>query len=287
MQVEGQYPVERQYPESKGTVSVAVNPAVKDCLVATQMFSKAIGNQEKIVLAYNLKKTCNLDSLPKNIVVRKLGSSGETIASLYIDFFENRIVTNFQGRELSNKLSNVLGLFGDLSEIFAKIVESDRKVRMEDEVANALDAREAKQLESNKERVFEGVSNALAVVESSKSNVSLAINGKDVMTFRPSIGRVTLLTSRGQSSVPLPMIQDCAHLFNRAFADHICSLLGVDSTITGLTNGIYNLYLGRCILGLVKTIFHGGGGGSIDREFVRIGSLIQIPGSQFYTEPFQ
>ena len=181
-----------------------------------------------------------------------------------MDFFDNILVTRFQGVEHSVKLSVALGTICELSEIFAKILSNDGQQKLLSKV--------------------EEFSNALALKEA--SDVEVKIDGEVVIGIYQDVQRVVLVTSRGTSSTPLKTIQSCAHLFDRAFAQEICPILGLEPSLDGLTNGIHNLYLGRCILGLKKSkelqkydyIRH-------QREQARIISLIVKPGSAFYTSP--
>lgn len=259
--------LERYEGKSKEVVLSTTNSATR-CLFANQAFSEAVATNEIISFFRDLNEKIDLNSLPSNVFVQKRGESNELTAFLYIDFFSNRLVTFFQGKERSIKLSSALGIIRDLSEIFAKIQssttnsETQKLLSVEDEFSNALDT-----------------------TKSSTSD-KLSIDGEDVIAFYPLSGRVVLSTSRGQSSIPIEMIQNCAHLFNREFAQSICPLLGLDSNLNGLLSGINKLYLGRCILGLGKSMAiqsptHIGN----ERELSRIVSLIKIPGSEFYTEP--
>lgn len=235
----------------------------KDCFLATQLLSQAIVTDQLSHFFQDLNQKINLNSIPRSISVQKLGRSNEIIASLNINFSGNQLATYFQGKQTSIKLSCALGITRDLAEIFAKIQSSITNLALEDDLTCALTA-----------------------TESSTSDTKITIDGKEVIASYPLNGRVVLSANRGQSSMPLEMIQNCTHLFNREFAQSICPLLDLDSNVNSLLDGIYKLYLGRCILGLGKSIAtqsHYSIGHT--REFHRIASLIKIPGSAFYTEP--
>ncbi|CCB87113.1 putative uncharacterized protein [Parachlamydia acanthamoebae UV-7] len=197
--------------------------------------------------------------------MQKRGQSDEIIASLDIDFFENRLCTYFQGEEKSIKLSVALGIIQDLSEIFAKIQsstihsETEKLPPLKDQPTNALDA-----------------------------TSDAKLDGNEMIKFYSLTGRVVLSTSQRESSTPIELIQNCAHLFNQEFAKNVCPLLSLDLNLNDLLNGIRNLYLGRCILGLGKSIaIQSRTQLGLQRDFVRIVNLIKVPGSASYSRPLQ
>ncbi|MBA3958315.1 MAG: hypothetical protein H0X51_07995 [Parachlamydiaceae bacterium] len=174
--------------------------------------------------------------MPDRVVVKKLDAEWDVVANLSIDFSDNKLTTYFQGKVKSVSLSSTLGMVRDLSEIFATIQASAKA--------------DAEKLSSFEEEF----NKALVSTESCKSDTKLKIDGKEVIAFYPSVKRVVLTTSRGESSIPIEMIQNCAHLFDRAFAKDMCPLLGVDGTgVSDLLRGIRHAYIGRCILGLAKS----------------------------------
>lgn len=239
------------------------NSAVADCFLATQLLSTALITNQLSQFFQNLNQKINLHSLPHEISVKKLGGSNEIIASLKINFSQNQLVTYFQGNYTSIQLSNALGITQDLTEIFAKIQSSPVNLALEDQLTHAL-----------------------TTTESLTSDIKVRIDEKELIAFYPLKGRVVLTANRGQSSMPMDMIQNCTHLFNRAFAQSICPLLSLDSNVNSLIKGIYKLYLGRCILGLGKSIETSSRSQiGHQRELSRLVSLINIPGSAFYTEP--
>lgn len=232
-----------------------------NCLLATQMLTGASSTREVSAILGNLNQQINLPYLPQKISLRTNNLTREFVTGLDIDFFENRLVTYFQGNVNSIKLSNALGIICDLSEIFDKFQSAKKTPLIEDEFTNALDIKNT-------------------------SDVKLTIDGKEFIAFYPLNRRVVLSTSRRQSSLPMEMIQNCSHLFNREFAREICPLLGMDPNLKSLFNGIYKFYLGRCILGLVKSMaIQSRGRIGHERELARIVSLIKMPNSAFYTEP--
>lgn len=258
-----------RYDSNKPKEVLRIADPTVSCLFANQALSEALAANQVSNFFQKLNQQIDLDSFPSNVnvFVQKRGVSGEITASLDIDFFGNRLVTYFQGEEKSVNLSNALGIIRDLSEIFSKIQssttnsETQKLPSIEDEFTNALD---------------------------STSDTKLTIDGKEVIAFYPLKERVVLSTSRGWSSMPIEKIQNCAHLFNREFAQSICPLLELDSSVNNLLNGINKLYLGRCILGLGKSIVTQSWSQlAHEREFHRIVCLIKIPGSAFYTAPLR
>lgn len=237
-------------------------PAVSNCLLATQMLTEALTKDKIRTVLSEIAQKIDLDLISQCLFIDKRDSSNEIISRFYFDFFNNRLVTCFQGQEKSVKLSSALGIIRDFSEIFAKIQLA----------------------QGGLPRIADDVSNALEGSSFSTLDVKVEIDGKVVMAIYPSKGRVVLSTSRGQSSTPIAMIQDCAHLFHREFIRDVCPLLGLEPSLHNLLLGVNNIYLGRCILGLTKQVQQ-----SADlkcqNEFTRIVSLITAPGSAFYTEP--
>lgn len=253
--------------EAPSLYNTKVDQNVANCFFAEQIFSEACTADkisDELLIKISKENPC-----ARGIFLEKKNLAKYTTTSLRINFFENRLITSYQGKELSIKLSCALGIISELSEIFAKIQsatklqESEKDLSIESQFANVLD-----------------------IIGSSESDVQLTANEKVVIAIYPLKGRVVLSTSGRQSSTPMEMIKGCAHLFNIEFAREICPLLCLDQNVSSLLNGINKLYLGRRILGLGKSIAaetrtqigH-------ERELDRIVSLIKMPGSAFYTEP--
>src|SRR5262249_24946429 len=137
------------YEGKSQEVVLSITNSATNCLFANQAFSEALATNKMVDFFQDLNKKIDLNSLPRSVFVQKRGGSDEIIASLNIDFFENRLVTYFQGKEKSIKLSNALGIIQDLSEIFAKTQsstansEAQKLLSIEDEFTNALDTTES------------------------------------------------------------------------------------------------------------------------------------------------
>ena len=234
--------------------------AVSDFLTATSKFSKTTD----IALFFDNFNRINSDSFPTNISVEQKNSSNDSISSLCIDFFENKLITFFQGDRKEVELSKILGVIRDLSEIFSKIHPSAKPLEKGIFLANE-----------------ETLTQALKL--SSTQNLQLTIDGKEAIGVYPSQQRVVLTTNQGQSSTPLQIVSNCAHLFNKNFAYQICPLLGLSPDVISLTKGIHDIYLGRCILGLGK---YGSIQNSLGQsELSRIVKLIKFPSFAVYSSP--
>src|ERR1700733_1617057 len=89
-------------------VPVAISGS--DCIYAKKMFCIALEINKVTECLYYLSLKYNSVRTPRNISVRILNGENDTVAQLKIDFFRNRLVTYFQGRENSLKLSCALGI---------------------------------------------------------------------------------------------------------------------------------------------------------------------------------
>lgn len=248
--------------ESYRSQSLPANSDVTNCIQAAAMFKEALRTKQ---LSQFFDKI-DLGELPQEISVTE-----KNVAVLEIKFRENLLITDFNGQLNTIKLSVALGIFRDIAEIFAKIQralensKNDPLLLTEDQCTNALGS-----------------------LDSIQSDMVLKVDGEAVINIYPLKQRVVLSTERGQSSMPMHMVQDCSHLFNQAFADHICPLLGVESKISRLHEAITNIYLGRCLLGLGNSIANKCCGEvSHVRELTRLVSLIAQPGSAFYSNPIR
>lgn len=260
----GQSPKTEVRVQSKEESKKLSASPVSECLRAFDFFSKAHAAKNMDDILKDVAQKFNFNLLTRDIqLIKKDG------ASLCIHFWENKLVTNFNGEEHSIRLSNALGIICSLSEIFGKMqaagtINDPNLLTSDDTFMDALDT---------------GAS-------SSAKDSSIKIDGKDVIKFYPLNGRVVFITSRGQSSMPLAMVQSLSHLFNKKFVKEICPLLGVDSNLNSLLEGVYKIYLGRCVLGLGKsytqTLVSPLG---YQREFQRIVVLTKQPGSAFFTTP--
>lgn len=73
-----------------------------------------------------------------------------------------------------------------------------------------------------------------------------------------------------------PPTPESTHLFNQEYAAIICPKLGYQSGVEELQKGIRELYIGRCILGLGKSMDdHGYNQEAHRTEFVRIAKVIR------------
>ena len=254
-----------------------VSTSIKNCLQAAQFFSEELAEGNVNSFFSNIHHNFNLRDLPFDIKVIKKSSSG-IVAGLEIDFFEDILVTYFKDEKKSISLACALGIIHDLTEIFAKIERSAKSTG----VAKLTSTTEVAELTS----IEDEFSHALDTTDHPTSDVKISIDGKEVLELYPSIGKTVFTTSKGQSSIPLKMVQNCAHLFNKEFAQAICPLLGLESNSKILRAGVNQLYLGRCILGLGKRLYMSNIGKVVfERELSRIVTHVTNSGYEFYTKP--
>ena len=203
------------------------------------------------------------DLRTRSVVIVKKDAAERTVARLAIDFFENTITTTFEGKELSLKLSIALGFMRDFSNIFSKIRTSGGPER----------------LLAIQNECFEVIQNP----RSRQTDLVLEVDGKELVAFYPLIGRVVL---EGRISMSLAMIQNCAHLFSTKFAKEISPLLGSEPTVEALQRGVFQLYIGRCVVGLGICLQERlpSQKEPLQRELERI-LVILMGGEAFYSEP--
>lgn len=73
-----------------------------------------------------------------------------------------------------------------------------------------------------------------------------------------------------------PLIPEMSHLLNQKYAKAICPKMGYPNGVEALQKGIRELYIGRCILGLGKSMQdHGYNQDAHRLEFVRIANVIK------------
>jgi hypothetical protein len=107
-----------------------------------------------------------------------------------------------------------------------------------------------------------------------------------LLAVYPLKRRVVMASTRGTSSMPLQMVQSCCHLFDQKFAKEICPLMEAPAGINYMLAGIRNIYLGRCIIGLViSTLTEARSEEVQGRELVRIVVLLKTPHFAFHTAP--
>ncbi|PJD98311.1 MAG: hypothetical protein CK425_01120 [Parachlamydia sp.] len=189
-------------------------------------------------------------------IIETNSSSGEVIASLKIDFFANQLETYFDGKAKSVKLSVALGVIAKASVNFASIREE----------VNRTQDRSRKSPFSN-----------VTVIKSGNkpSPIPIQVRG----------GTAILSSHNSTTSISAETIDMCEHLFDRRFAEPMCPLLGVSST-QNLGRLIHRIYIGRCILGLKKSVKNQWfSAQKHERERNRILELIKSPGSQLYSTP--
>lgn len=241
--------------ESEAIVaSIPVTP-FRECIESIQCFTSALTTNQEIGRFF---ANCpnSSDPLPRGL---EFGSDN---ARLSFDFFQNRLVTVFNGDVKEVKLSCALRISCELSEVFMKIMAAqarENQALLEGQLTRSLQFRD-------------------------QADSKIIVDGKELVAFRPSIGRVVLSTSRGQSSIPIAMIRNCGHLFNPDFAKEIGPLIGFKGNVKSLLIAVHKIYLGRCLLGLINSkeeshqVWY-------QRELARIVTLIQMPGHEFYSEP--
>jgi hypothetical protein len=264
------------FKEEKMNLSIDVCTLQKkedQCFWAIETFYDALLTKTTDVFFINIEQKIELKSIG-DVCVEKFDFSDKLVASLTLNFSGNCLTTYFEGEKCSVMLGNALATIRDLSEIFTRAASSTKSA-------------EIKQLPSSE------VSTELVTFENdfseafhNSSDTKLTIDGKDVIAIYPSIGRIVLTTSMRQASLRMSTVQNCAHLFNRAFAQEICPLLGLEPSLNNLLTAVHKLYLGRCLLGLARSMALGYHSATADqREYARIVSLIAVPGSALYTTP--
>lgn len=164
----------------------------------------------------------DLDRLPESL----LAATKDLTTSFEINFFENRIVTDFKNKKYTIELPKVLVV---ISMIYAK------------------------------------------------NDPAIAGSGCALLNDRVS-----------KVETPSELIQSCAHLFDEEFAKTICSLMGFNTSVDGLLKGINTLYMGRCILGLGKSMTNQSYSHvTHEAEFNRIVCLINGLGPLVYSPPIR
>lgn len=197
-------------------------------------------------------------SLDNVSIIETNSSSGEVIASLKIDFFANQLETYFDGKIKSVKLSVALGVIAKASVNFASI-------------------REEVNLTKDHSTSRKSPCSSVTVIRSGNKTAPIPIQVRGGTAILSSNDRTT--------SIPAETIEMCAHLFDRRFAEHIYPLLGMSST-QNLGRLIHRIYIGRCILGLKKSVKNQWfSAQKHEKERNRILELIKSPGSQLYSTP--
>ena len=220
----------------------------KDCAYLTEVVSKPSNIELYFGLREGLAKAENFEciapqlehiaqKLPHYLLSKKIhllttDPSGKVIASLQLDFFNNRLITYFEGEEKSVTLSFALGIIYDLSEIFTRIETSPEESFY------------------TKKMIMETLNNCSSYLQG--PNKEFAINGEKLIEFCPQSQRVVFSTSRGYSSILMKLIGSCSHLFNRTFAETLGSTFDAKTDERQLWQIIQDLYFGRYIVGLAK-----------------------------------
>ena len=201
-------------------------------------------------------------------------------ARLAINFSENQLVTHFRGEKNRVKLSCALGILRDLSELFAAIKEQAKTNSIESE-------QKGDDSTKGQGRMIAQLTSVLACEGAFEKDSEFVITEKLAIRFFPSKGRVVLMTSRGQSSTPLSMVQSCAHLFNSQFVKQVGPQLGLDNpSASSVQNAILQTYIGRCAAGVVKAVqTNKFTEQKIGRELGRLVCHVKMPGHAFYSKP--
>lgn len=209
----------------------------------------------------------DLKQLTKNVIVYGKSPSGDVVATLEMDFYENKIVTQYKGVEKTLALSSALGTLRDLAVVFIKVqqerVASERLLTIVDHIT----------AESDSQR-------------NSKPDETLTVQGEELLSFSPSRQRI-ILDPKGQAkSLPQRAVMDCSHFFNQDYALSICTALGTEPGMFQLIQNINDVYVGRCLLGLAKSKLRGVFASDVyERELARIVQAAVRPGSVFMTRP--
>jgi len=148
-------------------------------------------------------------------------------ARLFIDVFENNLVTEFRGERHEIMLSNALGTLHRLSIIF-------------EEITQAGGLQEAPPIEDQFHR---------GLIGSGSDDIILSVDGNErIAILRRSAGdRLRLTVNSAQSVMPLSTVQPLSHFFNPEFAQ----ALGFE-TVSDVHFALRNLYLERCVVGLLS-----------------------------------
>lgn len=251
--------------KSSGILTV-LDKTSAGCLLAFKLMDAAVDDRERYDILS--KHDFSLESLASIISLRATDSNG-VLAALDIGLRDLTIEGSFGEETCSLKLSNVLGIFHRLSALFAKASASRLSSRLTSGAA-----------------LGEELSRALADVNDLSEETKLTFDEQNSIKFCPLIGRVVLEVDGAQSSIPLKMMQELAFLFNQEFIKAVCPLIGEESSVTGLMQGINRLYIGRCVLGLAKSMRQQRYNESRhQRELARLVCLVRSPGSVFYTAP--
>ncbi len=254
-----------------------------DCYLATEMLADAIATDKiltDVIFDIGIKSLKNplSPSIPFQTTL-----IDQKAASLFIDFYSNRLITVFQWEAKEVQLSIALGIMVDIAEIFSDIQSVETKLKLPEKIIEDHTLEKIENSSSELEKKKEELS--LALDSSLLSDVELKIDGKARIAFFPSNARVVLTTSsRGPRSYSLEVIKNCKHLFNPKFILAISPLMDLNPHYFHL--GIHKLYLGRCILGLSRDVLTKSSYSvKAERELVRMTTLIQKPGFEFYTDP--
>lgn len=248
-----------QNNDSQALTPVISASSFRDSMVCIQQFSEVLAEDKDVFSFFkDALPDAGYQPLPRNLAFKARD------ASIYFDFFGNRLVTCFRGEQKEVKLSNALRISCDLSEIFTKIMSSELELEA---------------LQEKEEQLIR------ALELGDRFTTKINIRGEEIAVFYPEIGGVVLRTFRGPSSVSMAMIKNCSQLFNRAFAEQICSSIGLDGNIRSLLIAVHKVYLGRCLLGLIEGQKKGLLDISFQRELGRIVTLIKASGHTFYSKP--
>ena len=219
-----------------------------DYILAAEMFRE--GYKTEIDQFFtNLNKKFDFNVLARSIQVLGTGTSGEVVTSLRIDFFDNRIVTWFQGEEKTVDLFHVLEIFRAFSGVFSTVAVSRKEA-----------CKERRYLLTDSEGVYipscykitfeEAFTQALATATRDEPipNMRLEWEGKRIMTFEKQKVFV------GNREMSIECIQRCSHLFHQHFAKEICASLDIYPNLINIFVAIRELVIGRCVLGIAKSM---------------------------------
>lgn len=233
--------------------------AMADCFIAAKLVDDMIEqNKTSLFVFGELDRRLKLYSIKDSITI----FPRDTPSSLEIQFNQDKIISNFKGKDLSVSLPFALNLIHNLGEIFEK--------------------------ERSFEKQFSDLLKSIKEVNK-KENATGEISLGEKISYCPVRKRLVLFTiGGGQSSITLESIKKCKHLFNDQFANEICSFFNKDANTISLHTAINRLYLGRCIIGIWKSMkekFYSNE--SHKNEFARIISLIQKNVTSIYKKPLR
>ncbi len=219
-----------------------------DYILASEIFCQ-IDKQDTDKFFAGIGKKFDFAWLARSIQVLRSGASGEVVASIRIDFFDNRLITCFQGEEKTVDLFHVLEIFRAFSGVFAKVQDS-RKEASRERLYLLTDSEGGYTLSCYKMTFEEAFTQALATASRNEPvpNMRLEWEGKRIMTFEKQ--KVCV----GSREMSIEWIQKCAHLFHQNFAKEICASLNISPNLINVFVGIRELVIGRCILGIAKSM---------------------------------